>query len=243
MGSKDLFLMNKNLILILFILPIRIFAQNLVPNPDFENKNGCPTSVGQYSLAEEWFIPNSGTPDYFNDCSNTTDFGTEFNCKGGQIPHSGHGYIGFISENLHGNPFYEYLEIKLKEPLVAGQQYCTRMFVSRGTSTCSLRELGVLFSQTQLRGLTNNLLHLPYVAVGNGTVLSDMQGWMCIKAIYKANGGETFMMIGNFGGDKNFIQAQNDPNSDSSFKTAYYFIDDVSVELISPAGCLCNDEK
>jgi hypothetical protein len=231
--------MNKNLIILLIFLPLQIFSQNLVPNPDFENKHGCPTSPGQYPLVEEWFSPNTGTTDYFNDCSISIDFGTEFNCKGGQVPHSGHGYMGFNSENLHKNAFYEYLEVKLEESLTAGQKYCIRMFVSLGNGYCALDELGVLFSQTSLKGLNNAQLHLPYIAVGNGKTLADKLEWMCIKGFYTAKGGESYLTIGDFGDDNNFVLIQNDPKLDATFKSAYYFIDDVSVEASSDSGCKC----
>ena len=235
--------MNKNLLIILMFLPFQLLAQNLVLNPDFENKNGCPSSLGQYRLAENWFSPNSGTPDYFNDCSNSMDFGTEFNCKGGQIPHSGHGYMGFISENLHRNAYFEYLETTLKEPLKAGQIYCIRMFVSLGNTTFALRELGVVVSQTQLKDLSSGEFHLPYTSITNGSILSDTREWMCINGFYTAKGGETYLTIGDFGDDNNFVITQNVTKTDTSFKSAYYFIDDVSVEVASDRECKCPDVK
>jgi len=235
--------MNKKLLILLFLLPIRIFSQNLVPNADFENKNGCPTSPGQFKLAEDWFSPNSATPDYFNDCSNVMDYGTEFNCKGGQIAHSGHAYMGFISEDLHRNEYFEYIETKLKEPLVKDLVYCIRMFISHGTSSCSLRELGVLFSQNPVMGLAKGEIHLPYASVANGMVLSDENAWMCIHGTYTAKGGETYITIGDFSSGDNFVLNQNDPKADPAFKSVYYFIDDVSVETISVAGCNCAEGK
>ncbi len=235
--------MNKNLLILLIFLPIRLFSQNLVPNADFENKNGCPTTSGQYRLAEEWFSPNSGTPDYFNDCCEVMNFGTEFNCKGGQVAHSGHGYMGFISENLHRNIYFEYLETTLKEPLKSGQVYCIRMFVSPGNGTCALHELGVVVSQTQLKGLSTGELHLPYTSIANGTVLSDKQEWTCIKGFYTAKGGESYLTIGNFGDDNNFVLVQNDQKLDPTFKSAYYFIDDVTLEIASDSECKCPETK
>jgi hypothetical protein len=96
--------MNKYLLFLILCFPLKIFTQNLVPNPDFETKSGCPSGPGQYQMADSWFSANPATPDYFNDCSSTMEYGTEFNTKGGQMPHSGHGYMGIISEDLHQNP-------------------------------------------------------------------------------------------------------------------------------------------
>jgi hypothetical protein len=117
----------KILSILLFALPYGLFAQNLIINSDFESKSSCPDASGQFILADEWFSPNTGTPDYFNDCSPTLEYSTEYNSKGGQIPHSGHGYKGILSENLHNNNFFEYLETHLKEPLKSDQLYCIKL--------------------------------------------------------------------------------------------------------------------
>lgn len=101
--------------ILLFLLPVTGYSQNLVINSDFESKSGCPDASGQFLLADEWFSPNIGTPDYFNDCSKTIEYGTEYNNRGGQIPHSGHGYMGILSENMHNNEFFEYIETHLKK--------------------------------------------------------------------------------------------------------------------------------
>lgn len=227
----------RTLTLIVLLFPTSLFSQNLVINSDFESKSGCPTASGQFLLAEEWFSPNTGTPDYFNDCSPTLEYGTEYNARGGQIPHSGHGYMGILSENLHKNQFFEYLETHLKEPLVSDRLYCIKMFVSLGDCDYALDELGVVFSQTALKDLQVKKIILPYISISNGTVLSDTEKWLCIKGIYKAKGGERYMTIGDFDKEDKFIQVRTN-NNDPSFKSAYYFIDDVTlVPVEDAAGC------
>jgi len=226
--------------ILIFLFPSVLFSQNLVINSDFETKTGCPNASGQFILAEEWFSPNMGTPDYFNDCSTTLEYGTEYNCKGGQIPHSGHGYMGILSENLHNNEFFEYLETHLKEPLTRDQQYCVKIYVSLGDCDFALDELGVVFSQSILRDLQAKKIILPYLSLSNGSVLTDTEKWLCIKGIYKAKGGEKFLTIGHFSKEDNFTKVRMNPKNDPSFKSAYYFIDDVSVvpvEDVSACNC------
>src|ERR1035437_4830693 len=109
--------MKKILLSLIILIPFSLFSQNLIPNPGFETYSDCPASLGQYQLAKFWSCPNAGTPDYFNDCTPTLEFGTEFNKKGGQIPHSGHAYMGFQSESLTRNEFYENLGTSLTSPL------------------------------------------------------------------------------------------------------------------------------
>jgi OOP family OmpA-OmpF porin len=223
--------------LFLILFPAVLFSQNLVINSDFESKSGCPTSSGQFLLANEWLSPNVGTPDFFNDCSPTLEYGTEYNCRGGQIPHSGHGYMGILSENLHNNQFFEYIETHLKEPLKSNQLYCVKIFVSLGDCDYALDELGAVFSQNALKDLQVKKIVLPYVSLSNGSVLSDTEKWMCIKGVYKAKGGEKYLTIGDFDKDDKFIKVRNNSN-DPTFKSAYYFIDDVTVEPVDDeSGC------
>lgn len=231
--------MRHKVLILLLILPFQLLAQNLISNSDFETRNGCPDSPGQYTLAEGWYSPGSGTPDYFNDCSYTVEYGTEFNCKGGQIPHSGHGYMGITSQELHRNPYYEYLETRLKQPLEEGKNYCIRMYISHGNSSCVLKELGVVFSQTPLKGLTTAKIHLPYTKISNESMQFESKKWMCIKGLYTAHGGENYITFGDFSEDSNFILLRNDPKLDQTFKSAYYFIDDVTVELAVDQECNC----
>jgi len=228
------------LYLLSFMFPVVLFSQNLVINSDFETKTGCPTASGQFLLTEEWFSPNIGTPDYFNDCSPTLEYGTEYNNRGGQIPHSGHGYMGILSENLHNNEFYEYIETHLKEPLKSDQQYCIKLYLSLGDCDFALDELGVVLSQSILKDLKVKKIVLPYLPLSNGSALSDTEKWMCIKGIYKAKGGETFLTIGYFNKEDKFLRIRMNPTNESTFKSAYYFIDDVSMVPIEDAsGCNC----
>jgi len=230
----------RTLVFLLIIFPAVLFSQNLVINSDFESKTGCPNASGQFILAEEWFSPNIGTPDYFNDCSPTLEYGTEFNAKGGQIPHSGHGYMGIVSENLHNNEFFEYLETHLKEPLKSDQLYCIKLYVSLGDCDFALQELQAVFSQSILKVPQAKKIVLPYLPLTNGSVLSDTEKWMCIRGIYKAKGGEKFLTIGYFDKEDKFTRVRTNPKSDPTFKSAYYFIDDVTVEPVEEASaCKC----
>jgi OmpA-OmpF porin, OOP family len=223
----------------IFISPV-LFSQNLVINPDFEIHGDCPNTLGQYFLADGWNSPNNGTPDYFNDCSPSYDYGTEFNKKGGQVAHSGHGYMGIQMNDLHNNIFYEYLETKLKSPLVAGQLYCTSLFVSLGNSDCALKELGVVASQNVIRATDPSRIDLPYTPLIAEGDMTDSTSWTCVRGTFKAKGGEQFITIGNFSKENSFVRMRMDPKLDSTFFSAYYFIDDVAVSPAKdPEKCTC----
>ncbi|MEM6800696.1 MAG: gliding motility-associated C-terminal domain-containing protein, partial [Bacteroidota bacterium] len=73
------------------------------------------------------------------------------------------------------------------------------------------------------------LLFDPQLANSEGNVLRDTSGWMEISGQFVAEGGERFLVIGNFKIDEEttLIPA---PDNDSMFQTTYFFIDDVKVE-------------
>ena len=225
----------------LILLSFGGFSQNLILNPDFETHRDCPQSLGQYSLSNGWNSPNNGTPDYFNDCSASYNFGTEFNIKGGQIAHSGHAYMGIHMNSLHTNIFFEYLETKLKSPLLAGQLYCISLFVSLGNSDCALKELGVVASQNVIRSTESSRIDLPYIPLLGEGELADSTSWSCIRGTYKARGGENFITLGYFSKENEFVRLRLNPKLDSTFYSAYYFIDDVAVcPVKEPADCNCS---
>jgi len=224
--------MSRTLIILLLWIPLLLPAQNLVKNPSFEIKNGCPDQPGQVSLARFWISPNTGTPDYFNDCSPGLDYGTEFNKKGGRQPHSGHAYAGMQFYLLNHNEFYEYVQTVLDTTLTAGNLYCVSAWVSLGKSTYGIRQLGALLSATEIKEQGSHKMKLPAVPLGSGKYLLDQDQWMCIKGVYKAKGSEKLLTIGDFTSGDSFWNIATQSPTDSLFKSTYYFIDDVSVEAI-----------
>lgn len=234
-------MLRHSFILILVFMGFRIIAQNLIPNPGFDQKNACPKQSGQISLANFWFCPNQTTPDYFNECSTSLDFGTEFNKKGGQLPHSGHAYAGIQVYNMNHNEYFEYLSTPLDSALIAGQQYCVSAWVSLGDSKYALKELGVVFSVNELKSASPKKIKIPYLSLRNIKPLSDSERWICIRGVYRAKGGERFLTFGDFSENDNFISLQYGNAADTLFKSAYYFVDDISVELIKDSGGCNND--
>jgi hypothetical protein len=114
------------------------------------------------------------------------------------------------------------------------------MYVSLGNSTSALREFGVLLSQSRIKVNTPDKLHLPYVIISNGNMLVETDSWACIKGTYLAKGGEKFLTIGDFGDENNLVLVQSNPKLGPTFRSAYYFIDDITVERITPySECQC----
>ena len=232
--------MLREILLFIIVIPFSLTAQNFVRNPGFEQKNGCPDKPGQINFAQSWFSPNIATPDYFNDCSPGLDYGTEFNKKGGQLPHSGNGYAGLQFYYLNRNEFYEYIQNRLDTALVPGHLYCIKAFVSLGQANYGMKELGAVLSATEIKGTTAGKMKLPCIPLGNGQYLLDQDQWMCIHGIYKAKGSEKMLTIGDFSSGDGFWNIHTQSTTDSLFKSTYYFVDDVSVEAINDSSeCSC----
>ena len=65
---------------------------NLIPNPGFERKFGCPAAREDLSLAMSWQVAEN-TPDFYHVCGTGTAAVPQ-NELGIQNPHIGNGYGG-----------------------------------------------------------------------------------------------------------------------------------------------------
>jgi hypothetical protein len=137
--------------LLFFIYSNRVYSQNLVNNPSFEQIDTCYTNcenttwVG-FEYVRDWSDYN--TADLMASC-NRTDGEFAYNCidtsvplnwQGYQYPRSGENYAGYgfgvkeySSSNLT-NTFREYLIGSLSSSLVANKKYCFSFYVSQGAS-------------------------------------------------------------------------------------------------------------
>jgi OOP family OmpA-OmpF porin len=222
------------------ILTLTTQGQNRILNPGFEEKSGCPVKPGQIYLANDWFSPNNGSPDYFNDCSPSLEFGTEFNKKGGRLPHTGHGYAGLQFYNMNRNEYYEYIETSFDSALTAGQLYCIKAWVSLGNTFYAFNEFDAVISFEELKTVQPVKLKVPHITLSNGNYLTDKEKWMCIQGVYKAKGGERYLTIGQFSDKDEFWNIQTRSATDSIFKSSYYFIDDIILDRVSDlTGCSC----
>ena len=94
-------------------------AQNLFPNPDFENYLSCPTGYDQINKLSDWSSGNTASPDYFN-CTFT---GTSAQA----VPSQGSGVIGLWGGANHpscpGSGFAENIVANLTQTLTPGKLY------------------------------------------------------------------------------------------------------------------------
>jgi hypothetical protein len=240
--------MKKELRLILLMfIPLGMFAQNLVPNPGFENKISCPNDQDQLLYATPWYRPTGNTPDYFNRCSIVPQFnflpGVPANYWGYQDAHNGDGYAGFASYN--GGNGREYIAVPLLDTLRQGIRYCVSFYVSLSDSSYDgITPVSAYFSNTMVNDQSSGT-YLPYTPQINSSIqnpLADTSNWTLISDSFTANGGEKYLTIGTFLPDSLLtIDTVIQPRPYSYVRFAYYYIDDVSV--IPIASCIAGNDE
>ncbi|MEP7169904.1 MAG: T9SS type A sorting domain-containing protein [Bacteroidota bacterium] len=243
--------MNKLYWLIVLLLACKICeGQNLVPNGDFEQDSLCPWAADQLYFASFWMNPAtniynvSGTPDYFNSCCANPIVGVPVNyVYGYQLAHSGGAYSG-ICLWVYAFPLTnanrrDYIEAHLSSTLIANTCYHFQMFVNLANFSCYTSEaLGVYFSNSSITGV-NNWAPLPFTPqisyVGN---VFDSLNWTEVSGNYTAQGGENFLIIGNFKNDSNTYTIST--NLITCNASAFVYIDDVSL---SPCTAIVENKE
>jgi hypothetical protein len=215
-------------------------AVNLVPNPSFESISSCPTGYGQIAVAAPWDTPNTGTSDCFNPCAPATfpSINAPYTQLGFQNANTGVGYVGIIP--LSAAPDYrEYVSAPLLAPLAAAQSYTVTFRVSLAdTALLAIDRLGAYFSVGPV-GPVPNYAPLPYTPQVESPAfafLTNSTGWTSITGTFVATGGEDHITIGNFHDD---ATTNTTPGPGNWPGGSYYFIDDVSVEVVLPTLQAC----
>jgi len=196
---------------------LNLFAQNLVPNPDFEYYNQCPFAgdVTGPMTCEPWISMSSAN--YFNVCW-PGGFGVPSNFSGYQPAHSGDGYVGGYQRDTR-----EFIYAQLLEPLVAGQCYEVSFYASCANIWCGINHLGAHFTNEEPAWPSGVIPQLD----GGGQFFADTLNWMLISGTFVASGGEEWITLGNFYTNAN---TQFDPDCHLSTIAAYYYFDDVVVQ-------------
>lgn len=216
---------------------------------NFESNNVC-----------SWGTPGASTPDYFIANPNVDPrVQTTNNYTGSETPHSGNAYGGIYCFYSNQGQYREYIQHHLQTPLVAGQWYTLTFWVSLADySGHTVNDLGAYISVTQpqqqfplvLTGPGNTPI-VPQVVM-NSTTVVPTNGWVPISGTFQATAGMQWITIGSFQNDQTqqhplanpFPTANNPyyPNPPSNpHLGAYYYIDDISIEIPDPCftwqGC------
>ena len=214
------------MLLSMFIFNNFSFAQNLVPNPSFEDTISCPTTGSQIYRATGW--ENCGiSPDYFNSCNGGL-LGTPLNAYGNQIPVEGQAYAGLACNLSTVANIREFLGRPLSQPLIIGQNYYVSFYVSLADAMygdCAINNLGIKFSTVAYDSssppILNNFAH-----VFISTIVSDKINWTKISGSFIADSSYTYFIIGNFFDDAH-TDTLNCPTTSGT--ESYYYLDMVCI--------------
>jgi hypothetical protein len=246
MRETSIFTVMKKIIFgFIIVFAVKGFAQvNLVPNPSFEIHDTCPNYFNQVKYALPWFTPTvSGTPDYFDTCSNIISggqVGIPQNLYGYQYAEDGYGYVGLDAYDTIGRGLNrEYIAVKLIAPLVINTKYFVSFYVSLADSCFNaIDQIGCLFSTDTIKGqdsLPFNLM--PQVVNPNFSYLNDKINWMKIKGSFVADSVYKFITISNFKSENQTHDVYAPGGAHSGFPLSWhlaiYYIDNVCVSTDS----------
>lgn len=225
----------------LALIPSLAWGQNLVPNGSFEDYIACPDELGDIGQVQGW-IPFSGTPDYYNACSDTAVSDVPGNAFGVQPASDGNAYVGCYTF-IEDTPYRECVQAQLLAPLVVGQPVIISMALSPGgfglyeanSVQLGANGIGIRFAN-QPSGW--GLLITDQAAFHISAILLDTSQWVTIGGSYVPDSAYTWIQIGNFFSDASTSTAMMDP--DALTPGAYAFIDNVCVSSVEGV-CLVPD--
>lgn len=217
--------MLRAAIFIFLMTPLIGLSQiNLIPNYSFSIYSNCPDNLNQLDRATPWFNPTNNSPDFFHECNPLM---IPANFYGYQNVKSDSGYVGIFP--WIGSNQREYISIKLLDTLFLNKQYIVEFYVSLADNCIwGIDKLGLYFSDTLVDNIpTLGVLNfVPQIENPAGNIITDTMNWTKISGVYTANGGEQYIIIGNFYPDSLTDTLRVNP---AGTIAPYYYIDDVYV--------------
>jgi hypothetical protein len=218
--------------LLISLTPLITTGQNLISNGSFEDTIACPPGCALLENAVGWIDPVSiSSSDLIHICSAICDY----TFQGYQLPKTGLAHAGIIVSNVVSTG-REYLEKAIDSSLIAGECYHVEFYMSSGIYKYATDDIQVYFSDTLLSNISQaNAFYnyLPQVHNSTGN-FPDTVNWTLVQGDFVAQGGENYMIIGNFKdlANTNVVII----NSSSPVGYAYVYIDDVSLTKVICTG-------
>jgi hypothetical protein len=230
----------KKFQVLIVAMPLCTCAQNLIPNPGFEDYENCDQTsvVTAMEFVQHWFNPNGWSSDYFVDyelpCAINVNGETNESWLAPQ-PFEGDAFVGsfYYLNQLGAGETREYIEVELSEPLLEGHPYEVSWWVSiSGKSKYRVDKIGGYFSNEILIDEMQFDAFTAAPQVETSTFFGSNQNWSQIRDTIWANGGERFLTIGCFVPD-NQLGLEQIAFGEDLTDGAYYVIDQVQVIPIS----------
>ncbi len=235
---------NSILLIILVISPLFNFTFcqnqiqrdtgiNLVPNPSFEqlrNKNpdfNAEPYIAYRNYMSKWASPTKTTPDLvysiYDDKSDEARTGEKM--------------IGFLTHNpisKRSDTWREYVQVKLNKTLIENKEYVIEFWVKRHKqANMASNNIGALLGKAPIVEKNYEPITDMELVVNQTEIINPNEPkWVKISSNFIAQGGEKFLLIGNFYNNENTkfkaVKNLNEP----AWENPYYLLDDVSIREI-----------
>ena len=238
--------MNKllKIIFFLFFLSATVCAaQNLVPNPSFEQFDTCPNNQDQIRYATGWYEAFSNAPtyngDYYNACDTIPDnFSVPYNILEGYKPAAtGNAYFGIFTYQ-NGEIGSEFIGTQLISTLTIGNKYfvSVKFKPDINISQCAnyaLNHLGILFSTVSRKYngyFDASGTNINYAHVYADSIIKDTVSWTTVSGFFTADSAYKYIIVGNFFdcAHRDSIVFAGSPCGSTTYNS-YYMVDDVMV--------------
>lgn len=223
--------------IVLWLIAPFVSAQNLVPNPSFEEYDDCPGDFSQSSKefkVRYWQSANLGTPDNFNNCS-LGEADVPHNWAGVSMAYQGKGYAGIYLWMNSKNNYREYLQSKLNQSMLKDSLYEIEFhFKLSSYSKYSIDRIGLMLTDSLITVKHDQVISAqPTISIIQDSALTKETGyWETARQVYRAKGGEQFVTIGNFfdnAATHHYFIRFTPVQQSMLEKSAYYYIDDVKI--------------
>lgn len=242
-------------ILIVGLISLNSFAQNLASNASFEdiNKKYLLCNYYQsniqfdYSFNSGWTNPGHGTTDVYSTsvqyyCETYSSLKSLY-----RTPRTGDVMTGIATYSVKSDSYREYIQNKLLAPLIVGQSYRVSFYTKRPSGTSFVtNNMGIYFSKNPVPIPNSNTAYLLSVIpqIEYKSAITEYKDWVLVDTTFTATDAWKYLTIGNFRDDQStqITSAYADPVSGVLYRylAAYYFIDDVSVVAICKPGSVKN---
>ncbi len=237
----------KYFVQILFFLTfsIKVKAQNLITNPSFEEIDSCygqPAGIGfdvfEWAGCTGWSCPIASSSDLW--CENPiigTNTPPLIAGLGYQQPRTGKNMAAIKISDGAMLSYREFIQNKLAIPLNNNSEYLLTFYHSPISTDCLSNQFGVYLSTQKMDDQTIYFLsNLQPIGISDTSLFEgDTTNWNYSEIRFKSNGGEQFIIFGNFQDSTNVTYANPCDTSfwgNVHYGGGYFFIDDFTLELV-----------
>src|SRR5690554_5571940 len=179
------------------------FAQNIVANHNFVDINKC-TEHNATCAPEAWLLASPNIPLHKN------------------------GEVGIVVLNSSAPNIRQYVQTELLMEMEANKEY--KISIRFRADDCIINSIGVKLSDAFVCLEKDQLLSnasFDFSKQLSNIKKKKQRKWMELDYIYKAQGGEKFILIGCFNSDKS--QERSFKKNPLPYKNYYYFFDKIDV--------------